>query len=56
MTLRLTHIEAIELTEEEIKEAIYEAKLKKFFHERSKGYYEGLEKLKDASKNNVQVK
>ncbi len=38
-------IEKIELTEEEIKAAIYEAKVKKWFHEKSKDYWEMLERI-----------
>jgi len=35
--------ESIELTEEEIKAAIYEAKKKKYFHEKHKEYWQSLE-------------
>jgi hypothetical protein len=36
-------VERVVLTEEEIKEAIRQAKIKKLFHERNKGYWESKE-------------
>lgn len=42
--------EAIELTEEEIKAAILEGKKRKFFKERSKEYWQSLEKEKAPKK------
>lgn len=41
-----TIYDSIELSEQEIKEALYEAKKKKWFHERSKAYWEAQEKTR----------
>jgi hypothetical protein len=38
--------ESIELTEEEIKAAIYEGKKRKYFHERNKDYWQSIESKK----------
>ncbi len=40
-------IEAIQLTEEEVREAIREAKLKKYFHLKSKDYWNEQERTND---------
>lgn len=49
LQLRAAEIEAIELTEEEVREALWTAKVVKWNHERNKEYWEKLEHSKSCN-------